>query len=442
MSNLLADPRARDLLAAQPFEVSAIADGFRLVSIEAGDIATGLRGAQNDASWTGEAATAFRAKVGQLPGQLDKVHESFGDAAAALDTYEPDLAGLQTQFRSIVSQLQDAQTSASTLSTQLSADRSNLSTAKSAKGASSSTPAVQSAQTAVSSTTSALSQANSDVTGLESQGYRILGEFETARDTCCSRISQAGSIAPHESFWDHLLGDVGNWMGDIGHFFEGIALGIYHGVEGLPGAFVNFVEHPSWATFGKFAEDLAITASVAALIVMPFDAPEVAAFVDAMETTSALASRGAALADAMQGKWADAAVALAFGKLPEGGDVLGVGEDAAEAAEANVQVISNYEDMLMSGASPEEAMAGMTADERQAIMDQVYTETEPGYYSLGDPTEALEAAEASAGNAARMARLVGRPLSFAVEQGLYDPAEKATDNKVSEVLHGHPDSGD
>ena len=63
-----------------------------------------------------------------------------------------------------------------------------------------------------------------------------------------------------------MLSDVGNWMSDAGHFFSAVGKGIYHGVIGLPGAVVAFVEHPSWKTFANLAEDVAITASVVLLV--------------------------------------------------------------------------------------------------------------------------------------------------------------------------------
>ena len=99
MADPLSDPRATRLLSADIGEIATLAGGFHTVAGQARTAAAGLRGAQNDATWTGGAADAFRAQVGKLPGDLDKVQQSYGDVATALDTYGHGLEPIQIAFR-------------------------------------------------------------------------------------------------------------------------------------------------------------------------------------------------------------------------------------------------------------------------------------------------------------------------------------------------------
>src|SRR5215472_5985997 len=105
MGDPLSDPRAQQLLSADPAEVGALASRFRQVANQAEHSAGALRGAHGDGTWTGSAANAFRTQLGKLPGDLDKVQHSYGAVAQALDVYEGELGPLQSQFRSLAQQL-------------------------------------------------------------------------------------------------------------------------------------------------------------------------------------------------------------------------------------------------------------------------------------------------------------------------------------------------
>ena len=166
MSDPLTDPRATALLAAQPDEVDALGREFRRVATQAETSISGLRGAHGDATWTGAAADAFRTQLGKLPGDLEKVHESYGEAASALSTYAGELGPLKSQFQSLVSQLHSAQSAVTTAQGNLSTAKGNLTSATSAPHAKSSSPAVVNAHNAVSTAGGALTQAQGELSGL------------------------------------------------------------------------------------------------------------------------------------------------------------------------------------------------------------------------------------------------------------------------------------
>ncbi len=109
MSDPLADPRARDLLNADPDDVGALAGRFAVAAGDAMMTAAGLDAAQHDLVWTGPAADAFRSAIGQVPVELETVQGGYDAVAQALTVYGAELAGLRDGFTAIVAGLRAAQ---------------------------------------------------------------------------------------------------------------------------------------------------------------------------------------------------------------------------------------------------------------------------------------------------------------------------------------------
>jgi hypothetical protein len=285
MGDPLTDPRAQELLSAQTGEISSLAGSFHRVASQAQTSAAALRGAHGDATWTGTAADAFRAQVGKLPGDLDKVQQSYGEVATALDSYGSQLGPIQTQFRSLATQLQDAQSSLSTAQGTLSNAKTSLSTATSAPHAKPTTPAVVNAHTAMASATGAVSHLQGEVSGLQSQGFRLLDEFDTIRGRAHSTVSSAAGIAPSESWLSGALSAVGN-------FFAGVGKGIVDDIANIPDAVANVWDHPGDpAAWGELVKDVAVAASIVAMAAAPFAAPEL------LEADAAADAAGTVAAD-------------------------------------------------------------------------------------------------------------------------------------------------
>jgi uncharacterized protein YukE len=464
MSDPLSDPRAADLLSADPGEVWMLAALFRQVGGEAQAIAGALRGAPNEATWTGAAASAFRRTVGQLPGELDKVQQSYEDVAGALDTYESELAQVKPAFQRVAEQLGSVRTALGGAQTQLAGAESNLTNALGAPHAKPSSPAVQSAHDAVQSASGTVTRLQGEVSGLEAQGFALLGQFQGARDRCTGKVSSACSLAPHQSWWDSLMSDVGNFMSGAGHFFEAIGLGIYHGVTGLPGALVDWVEHPSWKTFAKLAEDVAITASVVLLVTGVGEAllPEEGLLAaglsaandaaDAVATGASLDGAGAygvgAVDDALHGNYSAAegdAVNMGLNLLttvpgamgaPELGDVLPSAR-AADAAEEDAGVLKAFGQSVSGGRSWTQSLLSMPSEERSAILQDAGL---PGgtklsdlsqaaqakvLQNLRDPAQMVESAEQNA----KVLHIKSLPLKTAINYGF--------DKAVTEPLQGY-----
>ena len=480
MGDPLSDPRAGRLLSADLGEISALGGAFRTVAHQAQSAAAGLRGAQNDATWTGQAADAFRTQVGKLPGDLDKVQQSYGEVGTALDTYGIELGPIQSSFRSLSNQLSTARSNLSGAQTQLQTAQSDLTTATSAPHAKPTSTAVVDAHSAVSSASGAVGRLQGDVSALESRGYSLLDEFDTIRGRAFWTVASAAGVAPSESWLSSALSAVGNFVEGA---VKGIAKSVWDLVSGK--AVIDFIEHPSWATFGELVKDVAVTASLVAMVVAPFAAPELAsadaavagaegadaaaagadaaaggaegassggasAFANgaravsngAVKTTTA-AGFVSSYADAKQGKWAAAGLDLAFiaapnlGHMPTGlGDVttfgdrganlLGVGEKQAAAADSNLTGLKDFQGWTQEGLNPVAAKQISFANGEFPTAARSFDLS-----NLAGQDAAIANAKTLADKAAATALHVGRPVAIGIDNLVTDPAKEHLTNTIA-----------
>jgi hypothetical protein len=485
MGDPLSDPRAQKLLSADTGEIGTLAAAFHKVAGQAQTSATALRGAQNDATWTGQAADAFRTQLSKLPGDLDNVHQSYGEVAGALDTYESQLGPIQSQFRSLSIQLTDARGSLSSAQGQLSSAKTDLSTATSAPHATSSTPAVVNAHSALQAASGSLGRLQGEVSGLESRGYHLLDEFDTIRGHAHSTVSNAAGIAPSQSWLSGALHSIGNFVEDVG---KGIGKSVWDLVSGK--AITNFIEHPSWATFGELAKDVAVTASLVAMVAAPFAAPELAeadalavgadtaaegaagaadatatgagdaaagdtvasgasTFAQGARTVSNVASKtstgatiGGGATDTAQGHWKDAGLDAAFliapnlGSVPKSlGDVKGVGDNfadvlhvgdrAAETAAGTAEGARDYQLLLKLDINPTGAES------------LTFPEGLPPVLRTIDPSDgaglkaAVDQANQAAARASARAMHIGRPVANLFDNLATEPSKDAIKQHLS-----------
>ena len=464
MADPLSDPRAARLLATSPDEIDNLAGFLQRVSGQAQDAAAGLRGAHGDATWTGGAADAFRAKLGKLPGDLSTVQGSYGDAAQALRTYATNVAPIRSQFQSLAQQLQGAQsqlTSAQhTLAgaqSALSSARSNLTTAQTAPKAKPTDPAVTTAsravtnaQTGVSSAQGTVSRLSGEVSGLDTRGCQLLDEFDTVRGQCVSALKRAGSAAPqHHS---SLFGDLVSIGSDIVHGVAGVATSLWKHIKDLPAAAVNLWEHPSWEALGRFAEDLGAAATVVALAATAVVAPEALLAGGAEEAAAGAAEGGVAAAE--EGG-AAAAEEGAAGAAEEG--AAGASEGgAAGASEGGQEEAQTAGSRFISGAKTVQSYSSGVAT--RAGVASTVSEVGEGHYKAALVDGAFTAANLGDGIAgalrpadAAAAREAGDTLSnMTTYQGLRDSGYADSmakelafeDGHVPESLSGDNPSAD
>lgn len=412
MGDPLSDPRAHGLLTADTGEIGSLAAAFHRVASQAQTSAAALRGANGDGTWTGKAADAFRTQLGKLPGDLDRVQQSYGEAATALSAYASGLEPIQTQFRSLASQLTSARSNLSSAQSNLSSAKSDLSTATSAPHATSSTPAVADAHTAVSNASGAVGNLQGQVSGLESRGYHLLDEFDTIRGHARSTVSSASGIAPSQGWFSSMMHGIGNFMGGVGQFFAGIGEDVWNSAKSLPSDVAHVIEHPTnlhdWAKLGEDAATVAgAVAVVAAVVICPADALGLEALADGAEAIEGAAGTVATYSQGEKTVADTTLFAEGKGSFKEvvsdvasyGIDKIAPGEGEAETdvghLGAKSDALEHYGESRALGATPRQAYNDLSADQRSVITQSTRHLADPARlrYMRTSTTEQLEAAE-------------------------------------------------
>ena len=165
MADPLTDPRAADLLGAEPEQAGALAGVFRIAAGESGRTSTGLAAAQHDATWTGRAADAFRRAIGRLPGQLGRLGDGFTVVADALYGYEDVLEPIQSEFERVIAQLGEAEARLEPLRAAARAD-------------------------------GAATDCETQIASLQRRAFALLDDFANARNACRAAIAVAQQRAP------------------------------------------------------------------------------------------------------------------------------------------------------------------------------------------------------------------------------------------------------
>ncbi|HWF73829.1 MAG TPA: hypothetical protein VG186_10825 [Solirubrobacteraceae bacterium] len=458
------DPRAHDLLSADPGVVSGLAGMFRTVATQAQSTADGLRGADGDATWTGQAATAFRQGLGKLPGDLGKVTSSYQEAADAMNAYEGELSTLQHSFQGVAARLASADAHLASMQSSLTGAQNALNQAQAKLTTSAmlgplkplpSVPANSPLIANVGAATSAVGNAQSDIAGLSAQGFRILDAFDSARNAAKGRVSSASHVPPHRSFWDSAWHDLGNWMSDAGHFLVSVGKGILDSVTGTVGAFENFVNHPTLANFGELAKDVAVDASI---VVLAASAPEALGLIGAAEAAGSItAEEGAAIAarmatmgvrattvaqaftaakagtDFAQQHYVNGVIDVAAMAAPSGDKIaswLRVGDQQAENAAATAEALKNFQEMRVGmGLPPDLSLALMSEKGLDPVLQNINNLSD-----VGEIQRVTNQAVATAASKAHIAAAVGAPVAFSID-GVKDKAAELAQAKAAQMLH-------
>ncbi len=191
MIDPLSDPRAADLLAAVPADVSTLASAFHTAAQEAAMTATGLLAARQDGTWTGHAADSFRDSIGQVPSELEHIKLGYSAVATALSDYEVTLALVQSEFVKVVGQLTDLSTQIGTAHTAATNAQNGMT-----PGHPMSFNDLRQAELAVAQARRALEGYHTEAHSLRSRAFTLLDEFDAARGLCRATVQAAQRTAP------------------------------------------------------------------------------------------------------------------------------------------------------------------------------------------------------------------------------------------------------
>ncbi len=291
-------------------------------------------------SWVGQTADAFKAAFGPLPGRLQKLYVSYGEASDALTAYWPKMQAAQNKADIALRQGQDAESDVTRATGTANNAAADLKTAQAGTDPKTTTDA----QTAHDNAQKALSDAKGRLATLAAQAEQAHDDLQAAGNDCAKALHHAQSDGIHNKHWWQHVGEVlsevggqiAQWAGEIGQI-AAILAPILNGIALLT------VEIPGLDV---------VTASLAAADdVIAETAPEVVA------TGTAIKAAG----DGLQGHWKDLGMDAAmlgmsrFGGKGKAGDELE--NDGLNAGRSNL--------------TPEEE------DEMDKMWADHQTETEP-----------------------------------------------------------------
>lgn len=108
MIDPITDPRAQQLLSAEPGEVLALAQHFSQIATQADNLLWGLTNVGDAPGWSGSASDAYRANINDVPTELNRIYYAHMDVADAFNTYGNQLGFIQDQFDGVARGLQRA----------------------------------------------------------------------------------------------------------------------------------------------------------------------------------------------------------------------------------------------------------------------------------------------------------------------------------------------
>jgi uncharacterized protein YukE len=196
-----------DPLPGDPDEVTSLAGRLGTIGTDIAANTPTLRAIQSQDTWSGDAATEFTDKVGDLPDKLDKVGTRFGAIATALRDYAPVLREAQADARAALAVARQAQDAAARAQSALN----GLATARDASTPEPAADVAARAQEAASYR-GQLSTANAEMTRAHRMLGDAVGKHRDAEKRAASRIAEAGDDDlknPHKHFWQKA--------GDIAH---------------------------------------------------------------------------------------------------------------------------------------------------------------------------------------------------------------------------------
>jgi hypothetical protein len=384
------DPEAKHLLSADPGVVQDLAAAWRGIALTSQLTSQGLHSAAGQATWTGTAADSFRHTLGTFPVALGKVTSSYQEAADGLDTYGGELSTLQPAFKSVVSQLNNADTTLAGAQTSAQNAAGALATAN-AKGLSnpldapplfSGVPSSSPLWGTYDKANAAVQNAQSEIASLSNAGNRLLEEFKTARSAAQGKVSSASHVPPQPSS-PSTLSQIADFIPKL---IAGMASSLYHDVTGSLKALENVINDPSLANIGKLATDISVDAAIVALAIA---APEAAGLVDAAEAeggaegqallarllkkylTPEQIAKEAALAnagtEAARGNVLGGAIDAGAAELPGLGKLSGLDKEA-ETAAANSAALNKYTALVNAGEKPVDALQTLTTEEQKYVL--------------------------------------------------------------------------
>jgi len=234
-----------------PDAISGLASHYTSMSATMKDVHDQLTALQQDAHWTGSAATAFRANLSGLPGELTKAYDSYHDMGSTLSAYAQGVSDWLRKLTPAVNQANDVQH-------ELEQARNALAQAQATGG---DTAGLQARVNSLSG----------ELQWYQGTIYRLFDDdLPALAGTCAQGIQNAENAGISNTFWGGLsqdLGDVGGVLATVGSDVGGFLMTVVvDPFKDLPGALAEVWEHPgSWKDWSNLLGDLSSCVGVLSL---------------------------------------------------------------------------------------------------------------------------------------------------------------------------------
>lgn len=220
-------------IPGDPSGLAGLASQLWAAADHVGSVNGRLQSNSLQGAWSGNAAEAFRSTLHQLPGELTKVEQAFGDAGRAVGTFASTLEELQQRAAWYNGQLESARREMANAEAAKRSAESEVRAARQRGSAASDPVTKHAAQTALNDGVSMVGRAAADITSsgnrissLERSATQLRDEYEQAVRTCCSALEGSGHAGHHS-----LLGWAKDTVKDIGKFSEKGAAAFIHTVK-------------------------------------------------------------------------------------------------------------------------------------------------------------------------------------------------------------------
>ena len=425
-------------------------------------------GSDSESVWVGPAANAFAPHLQKLPGQLEMLVRSYGDAADALDGYWPALRDAKELAQVALARAQVADADIAVARTQVAAAEQAVAGAAAALAAAEAAAAaaaaagnpgggagVGAAITAYQAARAQLARALAQLAAAHARfdaALALAGQARTDAKVAARRVaagleqaSAQGIQNPHRSWWSTVADDLGHVAGDTASWVEHTAVDTaswaeHHWSElalAVPGLDVVALANWAWHQIPvKYLKDasffLGIVATVAGLlslvpIVGEFAMP-IAVAASLLQTADDLE-----LAANHDGSWGAVGLDLAG----DTGFVLGDGFiKLAEATEEFAKATKGVADAEQIAADAQGRIPQLASD-AQALPQQAALDTTSAADGGMTPTEHATAAEELAKAKTTLAQARS---TIAENQKIVDSLAPQLANKVR-IVAGMDDQG-
>jgi WXG100 family type VII secretion target len=263
----------RVVIPGDPAELDALAGQLHGAAGDVQSVQSRVASDSPGASWSGQAANAFRSSLDQLPGELEKVVGAFNDAGSAVSSFAGKLAELQQAAAWHNQQVERSEQERDEAEANARNREREWQEAQRAHAAATDPLSLSGLQRAVETSDGLCRTAIADVEDAGSRLTQLLGagnvlqnDYEAAVSACCAALDAARHAAGRT-----FLRWLGDQVGGIAHAAERVGGVIVHDAEAVVrDSLEAFHDAAKWVSehWEEIREAIEKTAEIFALVTL------------------------------------------------------------------------------------------------------------------------------------------------------------------------------